>query len=1241
MKSDRLSPLTLLLICTVGWLVRADDEQHDAREGDNVTMQCRFSLEPLAGEPLTYYWVRSTASGHENVAIGNIPLETNYQITYAPTEGRFDLLVSNVSYERDNGRFECRVKAGGSGRTLHSQGHALTVLIQPRPPTLTPGTHTQSQEGRELNLACSSSGGSPEPTIKWYRDGSIYPMEAMMTHAKTRAEATVATLSLNTTKEDDGAIFRCVIWNRAMPEGEQLDASVELSVNYFPRIEVGPENPLRIEIDGTATMECKVDAKPKVSSVRWTRNGKYISNSFTHTIQGVTVQDAGKYACTADNGLGRPGEKEMYLDVLFPPSVKVESKTYEAEEGGNVHIRCDVSANPEPISVEWIMEGKPDFHQKGNNLTLTGVNANMAGTYLCRAVNVISSTNGKRAERSNSASVAVLVRHKPGRAYISPDKPIAQEGTGVTLTCSANPPGWPAPQYRWFRDIENSDTKPAVLATGNKYTIPSAHLGSEGVYHCQATNELGHGELASVTLEVHQPPRFQMKLQPHTTKRAGEQDYAVSCSVLGKPRPSVRWYKDNSEIKPDANLYEVKSDIAETSNEVYNVQSTLKFRGKARPNTNDLLPEDRGIYSCNFENEVKKVESTMHLRIEHEPILIRQHKKVAYDIDETAEIVCRVQAYPKPEFQWFYGTNTAPLQMSSDGHYEINTTTDSNDSYFSMLRIKKVKPQDYGDYYCKVKNSLGHIRPQIRLQPKGAPESPSALESQKVGPTYVTLKWEAGFDGGLSNTKYFVLYRRASLRGVGGAGSEHCTVERSTDRDWMEYDCGRANPCNVTRLDQHNAYSFKVKAVNTKGHSEYSNELTVTTKVDKIAPPEQVTYDPSSRMIVFTVVPTCLTVVGVVEGLGNMGGATGWQVVETIPLRLSGSTAIVQESTLELPSKSSRVAGRHMSDPPLDELNPRIRLKLCLQVNQEVCSEYAEAEIGQSYVKEASTLKTATMLAILFSAIMFVVVAALLFIFCHCKRKESKKDRSKDYEMDSMRPAMVTPQNQAPPPYYPGTGMENKALEHSMDLGLMDDSKNNMYATQGGYLCNVPVQIKTHHGQAIPNSDWNMGFVENSYTNSNNGGSVNSQDSLWQMKMAAGNNGGAMPAHQLLDRQSNYEYDGMTHGGYRAVDDYAPYSHLPPPAPADYSLHPPSRQDYCSDPYASVHKPKKPRADQHIESPYHEVSGLPEYCGAGPTEEGGAEDKAAHMSLCCDESLESGYSTPNSRARRVIREIIV
>ncbi|XP_026751978.2 hemicentin-1-like isoform X1 [Galleria mellonella] len=1260
--SRLLSPFTLLLICAAGWTVRAEDEQHDAREGDDVTMQCRFSLEPF--ESLTYYWVRNTASGHDNVAIGDIPLETNYQISFAPTEGRYDLMVANVSYERDNGRFECRVKAGGSGRTLHSQGHALTVLTHPRAPLLTPGPHAQAQENRELKLACSSSGGSPEPSIKWYREGSLYPLEAELTHAKTRAEPSISTITLNPTREDDGATFRCVVWNRAMPEGQQLDATVDLNVNYFPRVDVGPENPLRVEIDGTATLECKVDAKPKVNTVRWTRNGKYISNSFTHAIQGVTVQDAGKYTCSADNGLGSQGEKDIYLDVLYPPTVTVESKTFEAEEDGTVEIRCDVSANPKPTTIEWTMEGKPEFRQNGNTLLLTRVNADMAGTYICRAVNDISTSTGKRVERASSASVAVLVRHKPGRAHISPDRPVAQEGSGVTLTCSAKPPGWPAPQYRWFLDVGTAESKPNVLATGSKYTIPSAHLGSEGIYRCQATNELGHSEMASVTLQVHQPPRFQSKLQPHMIKRAGELDFSVSCSALGKPRPIVKWFKDNSEIKLDTDLYEIKTDITEGRNSVYNVQSMLKFYGKSRPNTNQLLPDDRGIYTCTFENEVKRVESTVHLRIEHEPLAIRPQKKVAYDIAEVAEIFCRVQAYPKPEFQWFYGSNTSPLQMSSDGHYDITTTTDNNDSYLSILKIRGVKPQDFGDYYCKVKNALGSIRPQTRLQPKGAPESPKDLTSEKIGPSYVTLKWEAGFDGGLTSTKYFVRYRRVMVKGVNSAGGgEHCATEH-TEYDWMEYDCGRSNPCNVTRLEQHSSYTFKVKAVNTKGQSNYSNEITVTTKVDKIAAPEQVTYDPSTRTIAFSVGPTCLSLIGVAEGLNSIGGAAGWQVVDTVPLHLSGAVATVQEAPLEIPNKQSTrtMPGRHI-DTPYDDMNPHIRLKLCLKVNQEVCSEYTEADIGPSYIKEASALTPATMIAIVVSCLVFLLFLALLFVFCHCKLNDkNKKETSKDYEMDSMRPPMVAPQNQAPPPYYQSAGMENKALEHSMDLATSIDDAKNVYGSSG-YAYHMPPHVQGHPVQNMPNTDWvNMAYnMENSYTNSNNGGSVNSQDSLWQMKLAA-NNPGGMPGHQIIDRQSNYAYDQISQPAYGTIDDYPAYPPMPHggqmTAPPDYNMRGsqnPSRQDFCSDPYASVHKPKKRMdvdpcirlmdVDPCIDPSYHEVTGLPEgyggSSGGGGGEDAGPEDKPPHLSLSYDDSLESGYSTPNSRSRRVIREIIV
>lgn len=96
-----------------------------------------------------------------------------------------------------------------------------------------------------------------------------------------------------------------------------------------------------------------------------------------------------------------------------------------------------------------------------------------------------------------------------------------------------------------------------------------------------------------------------------------------------------------------------------------------------------------------------------------------------------------------------------------------------------------------------------------------------------------------------------------------------------------------------------------------------------------------------------------------------------------------------------------------------------------------------------------------------------------------------------------------------------------------------------------------------------------MGYLENSYSNSNNGGSVNSQDSLWQMKMAAAatNNQNQQPVNQ-----NTYGYDPLTHGGYGAVDDYAPYPHMPPQD--DYVRG--QRQDpYCQDPYASVCKTKK------------------------------------------------------------------
>lgn len=81
------------------------------------------------------------------------------------------MLISNASYERDNGKFECKVKAGGSGTNLHAQKYTLTVLTVPQPPAVAPGTHVTTTEGKRQELTCSSVGGSPDPQVRWYREG--------------------------------------------------------------------------------------------------------------------------------------------------------------------------------------------------------------------------------------------------------------------------------------------------------------------------------------------------------------------------------------------------------------------------------------------------------------------------------------------------------------------------------------------------------------------------------------------------------------------------------------------------------------------------------------------------------------------------------------------------------------------------------------------------------------------------------------------------------------------------------------------------------------------------------------------------------------------------------------------------------------------------------------------------------------------------------------------------------------
>lgn len=85
---------------------------------------------------------------------------------------------------------------------------------------------------------------------------------------------------------------------------------------------------------------------------------------------------------------------------------------------------------------------------------------------------------------------------------------------------------------------------------------------------------------------------------------------------------------------------------------------------------------------------------------------------------------------------------------------------------------------------------------------------------------------------------------------------------------------------------------------------------------------------------------------------------------------------------------------------------------------------------------------------------------------------------------------------------------------------------------------------------------------QNSYSNSNNGGSVNSQDSLWKAPQLVPNE--QMNMQNQHNHVHNYRnsgnYEQHHHQSYTPADDYVPYE---------------NRNNYVTDAYGPVPKPKR------------------------------------------------------------------
>ncbi|KAL1440791.1 hypothetical protein MTO96_009091 [Rhipicephalus appendiculatus] len=118
-------------------------------------------------------------------------------------------------------------------------------------------------------------------------------------------------------------------------------------------------------------LECRVDANPRIGDVVWRLDGKDLSpgrhvimSNQSLVLQRVHRDSSGSYTCVASNRIGETESEPLEITVKHAPACNQSQTTvYAASRHEEVHIVCDVSAQPNDVSFKWTFNNSATKHE--------------------------------------------------------------------------------------------------------------------------------------------------------------------------------------------------------------------------------------------------------------------------------------------------------------------------------------------------------------------------------------------------------------------------------------------------------------------------------------------------------------------------------------------------------------------------------------------------------------------------------------------------------------------------------------------------------------------------------------------------------------------------------------------------------------------------------------------------------------------------------------------------------------
>ncbi|XP_035901246.1 Down syndrome cell adhesion molecule-like protein Dscam2 isoform X31 [Anopheles stephensi] len=416
------------------------------------------------------------------------------------------------------------------------------------------------------------------------------------------------------------------------------------------------------------------------------------------------------YACMAKNQFGSVISRDVNVRAVVNQYYVTEAENEYIIRGNSAILKCKIpSFIGDFVSIDaWIDDSGEEYNQATNSDQLDGkymvlpsgeLHIREVGpedgykSYQCRTKHRLTGETRLSATKGRLVITEPVSSTAPKTPSLTQKPIFADPNSDLALLCLAQ--GFPAPNFRWYKYIEGTQQKKAVVLddrvkqVSGTLIIKDAVVDDSGKYLCVVNNSVG-GESVETVLTVTAP--LAAKIEPRTQTVDFGRPAVFTCKFSGNPIKTVSWMKDGKSLGH--------------SDAVLRIESVKK--------------EDKGMYQCFIRNDQESAQASAELKLggRFDPPIIREaFPEETRHPGPSVFLKCVAGGNPTPEISW----ELDGKKITNSERYQVGQYVTVNGDVVSHLNITSIHSNDGGLYKCMASSKVGVAEHSAKLNVYGLP----------------------------------------------------------------------------------------------------------------------------------------------------------------------------------------------------------------------------------------------------------------------------------------------------------------------------------------------------------------------------------------------------------------------------------------------------------------------------------------------------------------------------------------